>query len=301
MQSGRNWQKKALTLLSLGQFACGALGADSLDAKFAFLVGFNEWHFFVEENQVSKQVPFTIERKSFPMQLGAAARLAEQHAVTRYNLTNHITLNRILMKRALIFPEIGEVTNIWFIAFTFLVQPQGQPKYVVMLMDGSFATEKPRSDVVLKNEVKSEPQPLTESPTRRLTGPGGGVQVPAPAEPYASELLGSSTFKIPAVQWNPSEGEPPIDVALEADQAAHKLAAENPQPPGALSLAEISIENYVPIGAIKAAGLHFFDNLHHWVVVFKYCRGIQSGASGYSVYMLLDRTVLRIEERSACE
>jgi hypothetical protein len=280
--------------------------ADQGARDSVFVVGLDGLHYFVNWKQISSQPGWLAGQQPFPFRLGQEARRAESYLVERDQLTNHLDLDEVRIHRLLLPAQLvqahqsnGEVsTNQWFVALTILVQPHGPTKHIVMMMDGLYAAEKQRSSYDQSIELSSPLRPLIEQPVDSVTPNRTESQARVALRPHPYEQINSATFAIPGVQWDPSVEEFPLDLSAQVNRAKKYLLADASVAEEALNLTEVYLKSYMPVEAVRANHLEFSHNRHHWLVVFRFSLNTSDLHRGYTVYMLLDGTMLQAREET---
>jgi hypothetical protein len=188
------------------------------------------------------------------------------------------------------------MTNQWFVAATFhgfdlspLVSSRNEcRKHVVMLLDGTFASE--RDDLHWQPKWRAGTtnlltvltlNPGSGQPPRVARGPRAKYEAP-------EALLLKPDFRIPQVQWDPAAASFPLDLGEQVARARAELS-KLPDVPRQTEFREVEVCTYFPSEAIAAGHRSPLANLNHWDVVFRF--GEANGRE-YAVHELLDGTFL---------
>lgn len=223
--------------------------------------------------------------------------------------TNQINIQKALLKRTL-YP-IGDLANVqnhkefsntWIVALEFRELPHQPiipvppaPHWVVMLLDGNYASERTRkksSDQAemanpfkITRTVNSEDLSDSEShPPRSNT----------PKKPNPYELVRRSDFRVPDVQWIP-ETPLPLDLSSLVTCRYSEFVQTNGMPED-FAIQEICLERYSPDGAIRDTLTLIMHHNWHWLVTCTF--GKKPGIDPKQVfrsYTLLDGRTLMLQ------
>lgn len=177
-----------------------------------------------------------------------------------------------------------EFTNQWFLDFTFNFVPEHDDldfRDVVMLLDGTYATEK---KVPLRAAAHA-PAPLGQGPP--LATPDWSVFI----DPMGDVL--TNNFVPSEVQWNPMLSEFPLDISEQTARArTHLVSATNM--PSDFVLHEMYIQRYLlPVEVLRALGADPEKHRHHWVLIFVFGRPTNKQlGKEYFTYILLDQRIV---------
>jgi len=236
------------------------------------------------------------QTEEFPLELGAETVRARFFLLAS-RPTNEFTLRNITMRRVSTVrdrldraEDAGDLTNKWFVAFTFFMESDGPKRSVVALVDRSYGrecaiSEVEESRIYLHSDVNSP-----SSAERHAIGHFG----PIFTNNYdLSAELNAKGFKVPAVEWNPLADKFPLSLHSEVTGAEAFLRKELRVPDQPLDLIEIYIRPFTPTGAMQASNLDPREHLHHWVLVLRFRHNLNNMGADYYVYGLLDGTFMR--------
>jgi len=258
------------------------------------------YDYFLKASQLPPKVSWSPRTERFPVELGAESRKALEFLRRDNQTTNQVDLTGITISRLCLtnfMPEsqtqsAGVLSNHWIIAFEFQIQPGPSHRFVVMLLDGSYATEKNRSIGDLRTGSYGVAQGQTLNQLSRL-------ELPEPKRhhyelsPYDKLMKADST--VSQIQWNTSN-KFPLELNSQQALARHYLSKGKSVADESLTLEEVAIQHYIPLEAINANGLDFLKNRHHWFIAFRYRVQSESEEREYCVFSLLDGRIFLVTE-----
>ncbi len=238
----------------------------------------------------------------FPLSLVSETVRARSFLSKDMQITNELQLSSIKIARLRASSDLAAahgkspagLRKRWFMLINFDLQPTQPLHYcrhgVLVLMDGSYGTERPMAEgtAAPARERAIDKKGISRAATLRSISNG--------PDPY-QRLNYDPDFVIPKVQWKPFVAAFPLDLSAEALRAKDYLTKEGLSAGESVVLAEIRVDPYLPTEAIRASNLSFLDNLNHWVVVFRFAKDAEDATGGYSVFMLLDGTILQTTEQ----
>jgi hypothetical protein len=292
----------------VGLPADGQPGASTTNE--VFVAGFymdrspNYYSYWIDFDRLPGKVSWHEGKEPFPVTLSSEVSRAGEWLTQRKHLTNDLELLSIQIRRTFCsLPRAfgpGEpraTTNAWLVDYEFYENPHApiflEHHHVLMLLDGTYATERARQKT--SRERNTAPEGSPSASLGRLGGGSNGLQpsrrVPRTENPF--EIVRRAEFQIPGVQWNPSSPFPLELGALEAH--AHRILMETSGMPEAFVLQELSIDHYWPNGAVPDILTQLQSHHWHWMVWCKYAEKPGHWPSGeYCIYFLLDGRVLSV-------
>jgi hypothetical protein len=234
----------------------------------------------------------------FPLQLDAEVGHAKSHLMESAHITNNarildLTLNRLYFGQEMIEAQgkrVEDFTNQWSLRFMFSVEGKAE-RCVVMLLDGSFTTEKAGREA--EKEIKPQEKEGASIPSH----PGKPEKAREPAKIVLSNepnlKISRPDFLVPSVQWNPDSQPFPLDLGIQASCAKDYILSKKASANESTFLKQISMLSILPAEAIEAQKLDLFQNLNHWIVTFEFRQGNEHS---YYVHILLDGSILAMTE-----
>ncbi|HWY74478.1 MAG TPA: hypothetical protein VN281_02620 [Verrucomicrobiae bacterium] len=291
----------ALSTICVGVVLAAA--AQPVEVPIWTMMTVSDWHtkeanfsYGFRKDKLLSAKSWDYQTEEFPLELGAEAARARSVLLADHP-SNVFTLYYITMRRLSTVrdrldraDDPGDLTNKWFIAFTFFMEPDGPKRSVVALLDGSHGIER-----------------ATSGPGRARIDMHLDVNPQVNADKRASldlsdiftnnydltAELSSRAFKVPAVEWNPFAERFPLSLHSQVAAAETLLKNEQRVPDRQLTLIEIYILPFMPVGAIMANNLDPREHRYHWAVVLRFRQNMDNIRDDYYVYNLLDGTILR--------
>jgi hypothetical protein len=239
-------------------------------------------------------------KEPFPLALDTEVHRADSWLTQQKQLTNALTLHGIEIGHTVTRRKPGPAGNEdcgfmngWTVALKFHDSPQppaqAEDYQVVMLLDGTYATERRRP----KNRSERETESATFAAAER---PELGYSRPA-RRPVKSEnpleLVHRADFRVPQVQWSPADPFP-MDLSAMAEKTRTELLQTYGMPED-LALEKIELEPFLPDGAVPDLLQRLLQHRWHWIVAFRYASTVSSWPRAeYDVYLLLDGRILTV-------
>ena len=316
--SGIRFVKFFQPILLLILCFCGATFAQHEDGGEMFLIGLGEtvgtirdhFDYFVKWSDIPCRAEWNPELNAFPIELGKEATRARSFLLDAKQITNGLTLNRVSISCFPLTKSAAEAhgkktedfDNQWLIAFAYWIKPipnvieTKHTYFAVMLLDGTYAKEKPESLFDEANTISNKEffkASLKDYPDVKTIEQSSTQTNIARDQFNAYQKLRQANFEVPKVKWNAFSDSFPMNLRTQIALARNYLPKEHLDTSIKPELCEISIEHYIPLEAIQAQGLDPFSNMEtNWIVVFRYRQKSDGGTSFYNVYMLLDGTIL---------
>jgi len=261
--------------------------------------------YYVAWSALASKVAWAPEKGPFPVALDREAKRAEHYLARENGITNELDLiaidihrlvtpRHLLEKRGL---QAAQFTNQWQIRYIFDVRgPTSGFRQVVMLLDGTIATERPFS-ITSPNAIATPDQGRTkglsgtEPPTvaRSAAGFPTGLHKDLDAN---QDYLESESFLVPAVQWDPRRSRFPLELSEACSIAKRWLLTER-EVSSEVVPQEIHIFRYQAPSSLRASAEQLDLERHHWVVVVRHGLARHSGYH-YSTHILLDGRVMQV-------
>jgi hypothetical protein len=259
----------------------------------------------VDASRLPSKVSWDPAHQQFPVKLNEEMQRASFCLTESKHLTNELGVMSISIERVVIPKSqrlaaslvLDDLADQWFVRFTFFpsdadgptsAPPQMIHHYVVMLLDGTYATETTAAwhhtdKSPVANDDKAHPRSSAGGASNSVAG---GRKPRAVNNPYLRLL--SADIPPSAVRWDATRSIFPMDLSAQAARAAAYLA-QNYGPMQQPRLHEVVIQ---PVGmdAMRAHGVPFPEWHSHWVVVFKY-EDRNLPVETDDVYMLLDGNI----------
>lgn len=297
-----------LLLLTSG----GALSAPTAEVRIGgFGAGGQQMEYFVPIEALPCAASWRPQEDPFPEDLGRLVTLAVKHLAESQQLGGPREATKFLVQSIRISrlhlnhkdigptgPSEAQLTDQWIVSVTFygraatdFVSSSSIPhKNVVMLLDGTYATERAqtfrRPQWANTNQTALINSNYAKSSRKLETGSGALSNDPL------SETM-RADFAIPRVQWNPITERFPLDLNEQCRRARSALSGE----PGFtqdITLSEVHLSPFIPGPPHIGAAYAEVDNQHHWVMVFTYGSRPQRV---FEAYLLMDGRVLEAAER----
>ncbi len=243
--------------------------------------GGNFTTFYLQTNQISTSKAWT-GNTPFPVELSDAAQRARTSIQNPSEEQTEVSLVKVDIRRLDMDTNMvpadclpSDPTNQWMLAFEFLLSPPPRTKFAAMMLDGTLATA---TNGIRPRISRAFSPGLATAATQNDT-----------SAHEAWRAIYRPDFAVPSRQWSPFSEKFPLDLQSLVSQAARRAPSvsrkETQEKP---RLEEICMETYLPAQALNARGMDFRENLHHWIVTFRFTQG----ASTENAYALLDGRIL---------
>ena len=265
------------------------------------LRSFGRHEFSVRWDQITKKTSWKPGLEAFPMDIGDAAKRAASSICGLGICTSRVALAGFAIRRINVPQEAlpkalthEERTNLWDASFWFDHfeidnQTGHQAHHVVMLLDGTVASDRlTLGKRTLTSIAATEPSQFP--PVSKTDADIALLHSNQPAKTPFGDLI-SPDFQIPGTQWDALASEFPLDLNQELLHAIESDSKGISNSGDLAKLVEISVEKFFPAGRIQAKGLEPQLHLNHWLVIFRFRQDI-ARIRDYKIYMLLDGRLL---------
>jgi hypothetical protein len=299
-------------LLGCALIMCMVVGK-AIAGDGAFVIRWNGQEFSVPGSNWSAQASWQPETGALSLDLRNST-LRAVDALRGRGCTNEVQLASIWINRLWLPPMLLTAhgldsvlwTNRWSVSYLFYERPDSrmsgpverrgkpQPLAVVMLLDGTLATESTNS-LTERSRIGRPPMSSPgESAVRGDRAAGASSSEVGIQDLTRTSDVDRATFDLPRLQWRPEADAFPVSLSNALFGARKLLVSEGVDNGRELLVTEIVISRFQPNAAIESKRERWSDHENHWRLGFRFGVGPTVQPHDYDVSMTLEGRYLDV-------